>query len=180
MVSERTVGGTVIRLRKGDITCYEGEAIVNAANSALWMGSGVAGAIKRLGGESIEREALGKGPIEPGEAVVTAAGALKTRYVVHAAAMGPDLVTSEALIRAATQNSLYKCDELKIRSVAFPALGTGVGGFPVDKCAHAMIDEVFLYLQEETDTSLREIVFFLFGEETYRSFGKALEERATA
>ena len=94
--------------------------------------------------------------------------------------MGPDLVTSEALIRAATQNSLYKCDELKIQSVAFPALGTGVGGFPVDKCAHAMIDEVFLYLQEETDTSLKEVVFFLFGEETYRSFGKALEERATA
>ncbi|HBG14774.1 MAG TPA: Appr-1-p processing protein [Synergistaceae bacterium] len=176
MVSERTVGRTVIRLRKGDITAFEGEAIVNAANSSLWMGSGVAGAIKRLGGESIEREAMGKAPIEPGEAVVTDAGALKARYVIHAAVMGDDLATSEALIRAATQNSLYKCDELNIQSVAFPALGTGVGRFPVDKCAHAMIDEVFLYLQEETDTSLREIVFYLFGEETYQSFSRALEK----
>ncbi len=177
MVSERTVGHTVIRLLKGDITSFEGDAIVNAANSGLWMGSGVAGAIKRLGGESIEREAMGKAPIEPGEAVVTDAGTLKARYVIHAAAMGDDLATSEALIKAATQNSLYKCDELNIQTVAFPALGTGVGRFPVDKCAHAMIDEVYLYLQEETDSCLKEVVFYLFGEETYRSFSKALEKR---
>jgi len=131
MVSERTVGHTVIRLRKGDITSFEGDAIVNAANSGLWMGSGVAGAIKRFGGESIEREAMGKAPIEPGEAVVTDAGALKARYVIHAAVMGDDLATSEALIKAATQNSLYKCDELNIQTVAFPGPGgPGVGTVP--------------------------------------------------
>ncbi|MDO9509260.1 MAG: macro domain-containing protein [Thermovirgaceae bacterium] len=176
MVSKRSVGNTIIRLCKGDITGFEGDAIVNAANSNLWMGSGVAGAIKRLGGESIEREALGQAPIDPGEAVVTDAGSLNVKYVIHAAAMGDDLATSEALIRSATQNSLYKCDELDVRSVAFPALGTGVGRFPVDGCANAMLDEVFLYLQEETDTSLREVVFYLFGEETFQSFSRALEK----
>lgn len=175
MVSGRTVGNTEIRLCKGDITGFSGDAIVNAANSSLWMGSGVAGAIKRIGGDTIEAEAVGKAPIDPGDAVVTNAGSLDVDYVIHAAAMGEDLATSEALIRSATQNSLYKCDELHIGSVAFPALGTGVGRFPVDACARAMIDEVFLYLREETDTSLREIVFYLFGEETFASFGRALE-----
>lgn len=179
MVSERSVGNTIIRLCKGDITDFEGDAVVNAANSGLWMGSGVAGAIKRIGGDSIEMEAMGKAPIDPGEAVVTNAGALGVEYVIHAAAMGDDLVTSEALIRSATQNSLYKCDELRISSVAFPALGTGVGRFSVDACAKAMLDEVVLYLQEETDTSLREVVFYLFGEETFQSFVRALEKVKT-
>jgi O-acetyl-ADP-ribose deacetylase (regulator of RNase III) len=176
MVSEHGVGNTSIRLYKGDITGFQGGAIVNAANSALWMGSGVAGAIKRLGGESIEKEAMGQAPIKPGEAAVTGAGNLKVDYIIHAAVMGEDLVTSEALIRTATQNCLYKSDELHIESVAFPALGTGVGRFPVDACATVMIDEVVMYLKEETDTSLREVAFYLFGEETWESFAKALEK----
>lgn len=176
MLSERSVGNTIIRLCKGDITNFVGDAVVNAANSSLWMGSGVAGAIKRIGGNCIEMEAMSKAPIDPGEAVVTNAGSLDVEYVIHAAAMGDDLVTSEALIRSATQNSLYKCDELHIESVAFPALGTGVGRFAVDVSAKAMIDEVVLYLQEESDTSLREVVFYLFGEETFQSFSRALEK----
>lgn len=176
MVTERSVGNTIIRLYKGDITNFEGDAVVNAANSGLWMGSGVAGAIKRIGGKSIEEEAVGKAPISPGEAVVTNAGSLNVEYVIHAAVMGEDLVTSEALIRSATQNVLYRCDELHIGSVAFPALGTGVGRFPADACAKAMLDEVVLYLQEETDTSLREIVFYLFGDEAFQSFSRALEK----
>jgi len=176
MVSERSFGNTEIRLCKGDITEFDGDSLVNAANSGLWMGSGVAGAIKSIGGECIEAEAMGKAPIDPGEVVVTNAGSLDVEYVIHAAVMGDDLVTSEALIRSATQNSLYKCDELHISSVAFPALGTGVGCFPVDASARAMLDEVVLYLQEESDTSLREVVFYLFGEETFQSFARALEK----
>jgi len=176
MVSERKVGKTVIRLVKGDITQYDGDAIVNAANNHLWMGSGVAGAIKRRGGESIEKEAVERGPIKVGEAIVTEAGDLDVDYIIHAAVMGQDLRTSEAIIREATQNSLYKCDELAIERVAFPAFGTGIGGFPVDKCAKAMLEEVVLYLEEEKDTNLREIVFYLFGEETYMAFARALEK----
>ncbi|HDQ92848.1 MAG TPA: Appr-1-p processing protein, partial [Synergistetes bacterium] len=107
MVSELGVGNTIIRLYKEDITAFHGDAIVNAANSALWMGSGVAGAIKRLGGESIESEAMEKAPVSSGEAFVTGAGNLKVEYIIHAAVMGEDLVTSEALIRTATQNCLY-------------------------------------------------------------------------
>lgn len=176
MVSERSVGNTKVRLCKGDITEFDGDAVVNAANSGLWMGSGVAGAIKSIGGDCIEAEAIGKAPIDPGDVVVTNAGSLDVEYVIHAAVMGVDLLTSEALIRSATQNSLYKCDELRICSVAFPALGTGVGCLPVDVSARAMLDEVVLYLQEETDTSLREIVFYLFGEEAFQSFSRALEK----
>jgi len=97
-----------ITLRQGDITPEETEAIVNAANSSLWMGGGVAGAIKRVGGREIEEEAVKKGPIPVGEAVVTGAGKLSCKYVIHAAVMGPDLVTDEEKIGAATKNSLLR------------------------------------------------------------------------
>lgn len=86
---------------------------------------------------------------------------MKVDYIIHAAVMGQDLKTSEAIIREATQNSLYKCDELGIERVAFPAFGTGVGGFPVDNCSKAMLEEVVLYLEEEKDTNLKEVAFYL-------------------
>ncbi|MFP4483150.1 MAG: macro domain-containing protein [Thermovirgaceae bacterium] len=175
MVSERKVGKTVIRLYKGDITCYDGDAIVNAANEKLVMKAGVAGAIKEKGGEEIEDEALDRGPVEVGEAVVTSAGDLPVDYVIHAAVVRNDGHTGEREIRGATQNSLYRCDELSIGRVAFPAFGTGVGRYPVDKCARAMLEEVVLYLEEERDTSLREVAFFLFGEETWMAFSRVLD-----
>jgi len=179
MVAHREIGKTRISLEQGDITGFTGDAVVNAANDHLWMGAGVAGAIKRRGGSSIEGEAVGRGPINVGEAVVTDGGNLEARYVIHAAVMGQDLVTDEKIIRSATQNSLYKCDELSISSVAFPAFGTGVGGFPADACARAMLEEVAWYLQEETDTSLREVVFYLFAEETMSAFKRALDNVKT-
>lgn len=178
MISERKVGKTVIRLCKGDITRYDGDAIVNAANEKLVMQAGVAGAIKEKGGDSIEDEALGRGPVEAGDAIVTGAGDLPVEYVIHAAAIRGDGHTGETEIRAATQNSLYRCDELSIERVAFPAFGTGVGRYPVDKCASAMLDEVVMYLEEERDTSLREVAFFLFGEETWMAFSRVLESIA--
>jgi len=106
------------------------------------MGSGVAGALKRVGGNEIEAEALNRGPVSTGEAVVTGAGKLKARYVIHAAVMGQDLQTDAAKIRQATKNSLLRADELGIKSLAFPALSTGVGGFPIAECARIMINEV--------------------------------------
>ncbi|KUK14218.1 MAG: macro domain-containing protein [Synergistetes bacterium] len=169
------IGKAVIRLQKGDITDLEVDAIVNAANNHLWMGAGVAGAIKKRGGEEIEREAVSKGPIPIGEAIVTKAGKLKAKYVIHAAVMGQDLKTSERMIREATYNSLLRADELSLRSIAFPAFGTGVGGFPFDRCAKAMLDEVRLYLTETENTNLEEIIFVLYTEEVFKAFERELK-----
>ncbi len=162
-----------ISLVQGDITELSTDAIVNAANNHLWMGSGVAGAIKRAGGQEIEDEAIKKGPIAVGEAAVTGAGRLKAKYVIHAAAMGQDLVTDAGKIRSATRNSLKRADELGIKTVAFPALGTGVGGFPLAEAARIMIAAVKEYL--DGPTSLEEVVFALRGEDAYQAFKKELD-----
>ncbi len=153
---------------QGDITQIEAEAIVNAANNRFWMGGGVAGAIKRAGGPEIEAEAMQQGPVPVGEAVATGAGRLKARYVIHAAVMGQDLATDATIIRRATASSLRLADRLGVRSLAFPALGTGVGRFPVAECARIMVDEVRLH--GEGETGLERVVFVLFDEATYTAF----------
>jgi O-acetyl-ADP-ribose deacetylase (regulator of RNase III) len=157
-----------ITLARGDIAQQDADAIVNAANNRLWMGAGVAGAIKRAAGQEIEREAVAKGPIPIGEAVVTGAGRLKARHVIHAAVMGQDLRTDAAKIRQATQNSLRRADELGLKSIAFPALGTGVGGFSLEECARIMLDVV----QEHSagGSSLERVVFVLYDEPAYQAF----------
>ena len=127
-----------VRIIQGDIALSKCEAIVNAANNQLWMGSGVAGAIKRAGGDEIEKQAILKGPIEVGYAVETTAGKLNAKYVIHAAVMGADLVTSEKIVTKATLSTLMLAEKLGIRSIAFPAFGTGVGGLNIGKCAIAM------------------------------------------
>jgi O-acetyl-ADP-ribose deacetylase (regulator of RNase III) len=162
---EKNLSGLKIKLVQGDITDLEVDAIVNAANSHLWMGAGVAGAIKRKGGKEIEDEAMKKGPIPIGEAVVTSAGKLKAKYVIHAAVMGQDLTTNEEYIKNATLNSLKKAEELKIKSIAFPAFGTGVGGFPIDICAQIMLDQVKDFSKKTK--YLREVLFVLFDKKSY-------------
>jgi len=127
-----------IEIVRGDITAANVEVIVNAANNNFWMGSGVAGAIKRAGGPSVEEDAMTKGPVMPGEAAFSTAGRLPYSYVIHAAVMGQDLRTNDKLIRQATVASLVLADKLKVKSVAFPAFGTGVGGFPMIACARIM------------------------------------------
>ncbi len=124
-----------LEILDGDIAFQSTAAIVNAANNEFWMGAGVAGAIKAAGGAQIEADAMSQGPVEPGECVVTAAGRLPARFVIHAAVMGQNLKTSAALIERATRNALRIAEELQLASVACPALGTGVGGFPVSECA---------------------------------------------
>jgi len=170
---ERIIGRTVIRVERGDITTMPVDAIVNAANNHLWMGGGVAGAIKRVGGAEIEREAVGKGPIEPGEAVVTGAGRLRCRYVIHAATMGQDLVTSADLIRRATRSSLRRANDVQVASIAFPALGTGVGGFPVREAAQIMVDEIAAHLRGTTP--LRTVVLVVQTGDAEQAFGEALK-----
>jgi O-acetyl-ADP-ribose deacetylase (regulator of RNase III) len=162
---EKSISGVKVRVIQGDITEVETDAIVNAANNHLWMGAGVAGAIKRKGGNAIEDEAMKQGPIPVGEAVVTSAGKLKAKYVIHAAVMGQDLMTSEEYIKSATQNSLRRAEELKIESIAFPAFGTGVGGFSVDRCAQIMLDQVRDF--SGSAKYLKEVIFVLFDKKSH-------------
>ena len=170
---ERTV--SKIEVIQGDITRFEADALVNAANNHLWMGGGVAGALKRAGGTEIETEAMARGPVPVGEAVVTTAGKLGARYVIHAAVMGQDLSTSADYIRQATKNSLLRADELGLSSIAFPALGTGVGGFPVEECARIMLGEVRRHLVKRS--GLERVVFVLFDERVYNVFRQELKRQ---
>ncbi|MFC1657925.1 macro domain-containing protein [Candidatus Omnitrophota bacterium] len=165
-----------IKIVQGDITGLTVDAIVNAANNKLVMGGGVAGAIRKKGGKSIEDEAVSKGPIEIGQAVHTRAGNLPAKFVIHAATMGMDFATDEAKIRHSCASSLDTAEELKAQSVAFPALGCGVGGFAYLACAKIMAQEVFRHLRETPDSSLREIVFCLYGKEAYDVFDKTLTQ----
>lgn len=165
-----------IEVIRGDISGLEVDALVNAANNHLWMGSGVAGALKRAGGESIEAEAIGRGPIPVGEAVVTGAGRLRARHVIHAAVMGQDLTTDGGKVAAATASSLSLADELGVISIAFPALGTGVGGFPMADCARIMIDVVIRHTT--APTVIERIVFVLFDDTAYRVFREELDRRS--
>ena len=123
----------------GNIAELEVDAIANAANDHLWMGAGVAGAIKGAGGAEIEREAVAKGPIAIGDAVATGAGALPARFVIHGAVMGQDLRTDADKVARTTRRVLEVADELGARSLALPAFGTGVGGFPLEECATLMV-----------------------------------------
>jgi len=151
-----------IEIVKQDLTQANTEAIVNAANNHLWMGSGVAGAIKAAGGKSIEEQAIAKGPILPGGAIFTSAGTLRFKAVIHAAVMGQDFRTSDKLIRQATVASLNVAEQLGLTSVAFPAFGTGVGGFPMRACAHLMIHTVDGY--QPLAKSLQRVQFCLLDE----------------
>ncbi|MGI8784367.1 MAG: macro domain-containing protein [Acidobacteriota bacterium] len=159
-----------VDLVQGDITEAATDAIVNAANNHFWMGAGVSGAIRRKGGEQVEREAVAQGPVRIGQAVATSAGNLPHRHVLHAAVMGQDLVTSEDLIREATRNVLALADRLQLQSIALPAFGTGVGGFPLPACARAMIEEVRRF----PALYLRKVVFVLFDATAFEAFQNEL------
>ena len=154
----------------GDITALDVDAIANAANNQLWMGAGVAGAIKRAGGVEIEREAVAKGPIEVGDAVATGGGQLKAKHVIHGAVMGQDLQTNADLVRRTTRRCLEVADGLGASSVALPAFGTGVARFPVAECAKIMVDEASRFEPQ----SLERVVFAVFGREARDAFETAL------
>ena len=152
-----------------DIASLEVDAVGNAANDHLWMGAGVAGALKRAGGDEIEREAMARGPIPLGTAVATTAGHLPARHVVHGAVMGQDLRTDAGLVARTTLACLAVADELGCRSLALPAFGTGVGGFPLDECARVMVGAV----RDFEPQSLERVVFAVFGGDAYDAFAAA-------
>ena len=157
-----------IVLREGDITLERVDAIVNAANSALVLGAGVAGAIRANGGPAIQQECDRIGPIAVGEAAVTGAGALPARFVIHAASMPPGGVATEASVRGSFRRSLELAREAGCRSIAVPAIGAGVAGFPLRRCAELLLEEARAHL--ESETTLEEIRFVLFGEPAFRMF----------
>lgn len=164
---------TEINVMMGDITELRVDAIVNAANNKLVMGGGVAGAIKKKGGRIIEEEAVKKGPIEIGDAIATSAGELAAKYVIHAATMGMDFKTDEVKLRNSCKNALKVAEDLKIKSIAFPALGCGVGGFPLLACAKIMGQEVLKHLREK-ESGLKEIIFCLYDKEALEFFKKGI------
>jgi O-acetyl-ADP-ribose deacetylase (regulator of RNase III) len=157
-----------ITLLEGDVTAQAVDAIVNAANSELVLGAGVAGAIRARGGPSIQEECDRHGAIAVGDAAVTGAGALAARFVIHAATMPPGGAASEESVRAAMRRSLERARELGCRTLAVPALGAGIAGLPVQRCAEILLEEARAHLA--SDTSLEEIRFVLFGEPAYRVF----------
>ena len=165
-----------IVILRGDITDVDAEAIVNAANTALILGSGVAGAIRKKGGPGIQAECDTKSPVPLGEAAITGGGDLKARYVIHAAAMHLNGgVSAESLLHA-TLNSVKRAGEAGVGTIAFPAIGTGVGGFPLDKCAGIMLDTVIAHAAEYA-SGLGKVYFVLFDEDGERIFRTALDER---
>lgn len=150
----------LIHLSIGDITESDSDAIVNAANNDLILGGGVAGAIRRKGGEAIQRECSVIGSIPIGGAAITGAGNLKARHVIHAASMQLGGNASAQAIRGSTAHSLRIASEKKLTSIAFPAIGSGIAGFPLRECAEIMLRETVKHLSGAT--SLERVDFVLF------------------
>ena len=158
----------MVEIVQGDITTMDTEAIVNAANAQLILGAGVAGAIRAKGGPSIQEECDRLGGTYVGGAVVTGGGNLKARYVIHAVGPRQGEGDEDRKLADATLNSLRRADEKGIKSLAFPAISTGVFGFPVKRAAELMLKTVKEYLGGET--GLDRVVFCLYGQEAYDLF----------
>jgi O-acetyl-ADP-ribose deacetylase (regulator of RNase III) len=171
------IGKTTFALERGDITDAEVDAVVNAASAEL--GTGVAGAMKRKGGVVIEEEALRQGPIEIGEAVLTVAGNLPATHVIHAATMGKDLKTDPDKIAAATRSTLALAEKHRLTSLAFPALGSGVGGVAADKSAEVIVSTVVGHLKSGT-SSIQRILFVVYQDEAYKAFTDTLKRYSQA
>ena len=171
------VGSGSVAVERGDITTWDVDAIVNAANTTLVMSTGVAAAIKRKGGLLIEEEAVRQAPVEVGEAVLTPGGNLVATHVIHAAAMGPDGKTDPETIAKTTRAVLALADKHRLTSLALPALGTGAGQVAPAAAADAMLSVVLAHLKS-AKTSLNRVVFVLFQDETSRGFTDTLKRMA--
>jgi O-acetyl-ADP-ribose deacetylase (regulator of RNase III) len=164
-----------IVIQQGDITEMDVDAIVNAANNDLILGAGVAGAILRKGGESIQEQCNEIGSIPVGYAAITGAGKLKARHVIHAASMGlGDVPTTAKTLRTSTAHSLRLAAERNLKTIAFPAIGTGVSGFPMEDCAQIMLSESAQHLKGET--SIETIYFVLFDGRAKETFQRKWEK----
>ncbi|MHA2396903.1 MAG: macro domain-containing protein [Candidatus Thorarchaeota archaeon] len=171
---EKKVGAVVVKTYMGDITELTVDAIANATNSDLWMGSGVAGAIKSKGGQQIEDEALSMGPIRPGQAVMTTAGALPSKYVIHCAGMPPGGKATYWKVLSSVQAALNIASDHNLSSVAFPAIGAGVGGLSEEQSAKAIIEGIAHY--SRTQNSVKEITVVGLNKYVCDCFCNAIKE----
>jgi O-acetyl-ADP-ribose deacetylase (regulator of RNase III) len=172
-LTEFKIGDHAITVVRGDITQSQAEAVVNPANSRLIMGGGVAGAVRRAGGPTIEREALQRAPIRVGEAIVTNAGKLAARYVIHAPTMSlPAMSTDLESVEKATSAALRVATTLGLSSIAIPGMGTGVGGVPVNDAAQTMVGAIRQHLSE--GTTLKHIFLVSTDEALVRAFESVL------
>jgi len=163
-----------IELQQGDLTEMAVDAIVNAANTDLQLGGGVAGAIRRKGGSAIQEECDRIRSIPIGEAALTTGGKLKARYVIHAASMRLGGCTTADSLRASTRSSLQRAVEKSLKTIAFPAIGTGIAGFPLRECAEIMLAEVVEHLRGQT--SLAKVYFVLYDQNALQTFQAVWEE----
>jgi O-acetyl-ADP-ribose deacetylase (regulator of RNase III) len=165
-----------IILMQGDLTEMDADAIVNAANNDLQLGGGVAGAIRRKGGDTIQKECDGIGSIPIGDAAITTGGNLRARHVIHAASMQLGGETTAGALQSSTAHSLRIAAEQNLRSIAFPAVGTGIAGFPLDECAAIMLHEVANFLKKPT--SIEKVYFVLFDGRALAAFEKVHTQMA--
>jgi O-acetyl-ADP-ribose deacetylase (regulator of RNase III) len=170
VITEKTVAGKMLRLVLGDITERDVDAIVNAANKHLQHGGGVAGAIVRKGGSIIQEESDRIGFVPTGNAVITTAGSLKAKYIIHA--VGPQMGEGdeEVKLRRAVQQSLILASDLGLKSISMPAISSGIFGFPKDRCAVVLVGEAKRFVQETEGITLECIEFCIFDEETLGFF----------
>ena len=171
-MNEISIGNSKIKLTQGDITELNPDVIVNAANAQLRLGSGVAGAIRRKGGPKIQEECNEIGGTFVGGAVITTGGDLKAKHIIHA--VGPRMGegNEDEKLKNATLNSLKLMDEHELKTIAFPAISTGVFGYPIEKCAKIMISTAKEYLSGETQ--IDEVVFCLYSKPDFEVFKKEL------
>ncbi len=162
-----------IELWNGDICDLEVDAIVNAANPSMWMSTGVGGALKRAGGDAIEFAAVRQAPVPLGGAIVTPGGTLACKVVIHAVSLDRDRRTSGPVIEAAIRSAMARARELGTTSIAFPALGTGVGGFPLDEAARITVETI--RDEAESSPTIEHVILALRGVAAYHAFGAALE-----
>lgn len=175
-MKEWTTEGKKIILVEGNLALLDVEAVVNAANKNLVLGGGVAGAIKKFGGPSIQEECDKIGPIAVGEAILTAGGNLKARYVIHAAGPVYGEGNEDEKLANATLNSLRIAREKRIKNIAFPAISTGIFMFPLKRCSEIMIKEAMEFLKDKQNKNPEEIIFCLYGQEAYHVFQDTLGE----
>jgi len=165
---------TNIHITQGDLTSYETDAIVNAANNDLILGGGLAGAIRRKGGPSIQRECDAHGPVAVGQAAITGAGDLPARYVIHQASMSLGGRTTAESLKSSTRAVLELAEKHKLKTIAFPATGTGIAGFDLRKCAEIMLRTVAEHVAGPT--SLTDVYFVLFDKAACEVFQQVRQE----
>jgi len=175
MIAHHTIKGKILRLIQGDLTHRDVDAIVNAANSHLKHGGGVAGAIVRKGGQVIQDESDRIGFVPVGHAAITGAGRLPAKFVIHA--VGPHMGEGDEdnKLKSAVKSSLQLASEKKFSSISFPAISSGIFGFPKDRCAKILVDEALNFLKTHPGSSLKEVEFCIYDDETLAHFRREFE-----